>query len=509
LGGSVFGQALALAVTPDTLLAIVAAAAFGVFMGGVPGLTATLAIALIAPMTFFMEPMPAVAAMVAVTATAIFAGDIPGALMRTPGTPASAAYVEDTFAMTRRGHLRRALSLGLAASVVGGVIGVVALSAGAPLLARLAARFSSVEYFWLACLGLTSATLVAGDDRIRAAIALLIGLLVATVGIDVTSGHPRFTFGITALLGGVSFIPAMMGLFAAPALVRALAARDPAPPAPEGAGGRNGRGGTGPVWGRVFARPVALLRSGALGVGVGALPGAGADIAAWISYAVSRRFSRRPERYGKGSEEGLADATAANNAAMSGTWVPTLVFGIPGDSATAVVLGVLLLKGIEPGPTIFIHTPEVVYAIFMIFLMANLVLWPVGLAAIRAAGLLARAPRAQLAPLVLVMMAVGAYAVDNSMAGIVVLMAFGLLGWGLEAFRFPLAPVILGMVLGRVLEEKFLQTMMKSGGDPLIFVERPIAAGLAVATVAIWGVMAVRMVRPRTGRRAGAGPDAP
>ena len=365
--------ALPLVLAPDVLTTILAASLLGILIGSIPGLTAVMGVALLVPITFYMDPVPAIAAIASLAATAIFAGDIPGALMRIPGTPASAAYVDDAHAMTKAGRPERALGLSMGAACFGGVLGVLMLMLAAPLLARFATNFSSVEYFWLALLGLSCAAIVSRGSAIEGALSLLFGLFVASIGIDQVAGQPRFTFGSMELMGGVSFIPAMIGMFAVSEIVRG-AARPRAEINP-------------PTLGPVFAGLGAnlarrwrnLARGGLTGAMVGALPGAGADIAAWVSYAVAKRRSATPEAFG----EGIVEAGASNNAALSAAWVPTLVFGIPGDSITAVVIGVLYLKGLEPGPIIFIKTPELVYAIFLAFLLANLLLIPVGWRVIR------------------------------------------------------------------------------------------------------------------------------
>ncbi len=475
-------EAFGLVFQPYVLLVILGSAAFGMFVGAIPGLTATMATALLVPITFFMDPVPAIAAIVTATAMAIFAGDIPGALLRMPGTPASAAYVDDSYKMTRAGRSGEALGAALVFSSIGGIFGTIVLMTSSPVLADIALRFSSFEYFWLVVLGLSCAIFVSPGAASRGLIALLIGLFASTVGIDNPAGQPRYTFGSVELLAGVQFIPAMIGLFAVSEVLRAAVDRTRTPQTVMPA-----RGGIfGPQWTNLRRYPVQVLRGSAFGTAIGALPGAGADIAAWISYAISKRFSKQPEQFGHGHVEGLVEAGAANNGAVSGAWIPALVFGIPGDSITAIVIGVLYIKGINPGPTVFINDPQLIYAVFIVFLLANLIMLPLGWVAIKAAGTLLSVPRSVLMPIILMFCIVGSFAINNSVFGVGIMLVFGLLGFVMEENDIPIAPAILGLVLGPMLERNFITSMIKADGDPMAFFERPIAAGLGAFTLAVW-----------------------
>jgi len=331
------GQAAELVFQWDVLLTVFFAAMFGMFVGAVPGLTATMAIALLVPVTFFMDPIPAVGAMVTCAAMAIFAGDIPGTLLRIPGTPASAAYTHEAYAMTRKGEAEGALGANLLFSALGGLFGTAVLIVAAPYLAEVALRFSSVEYFWLALLGLTCAAFIGSGSPVKGMVSLLIGLFVATIGLNNPAAVPRFTFGNVELLAGVDFIAAMIGLFAVSEVLRSAAAGAANLPVLQTSIGNPLRG-----WGRLIKTYWRQqVRGNVVGVSVGALPGAGADLAAWVAYAISRRFSKTPEKFGTGHVEGIVEATSANNSAVGSAWVPALVFGIPGDTITAIVIGVL------------------------------------------------------------------------------------------------------------------------------------------------------------------------
>lgn len=486
------GTVLSLVFTLEVLSTIFLAAAYGLFVGAIPGLTATMSVALLVPITFFLDPVPAVAAIVTTSATAIFAGDISGALLRIPGTPASAAYVDDAYQLTRQGRSELALGTSLVTAVIGGIIGVLLLTVLAQQLARLAVKFSSVEYFWLGCLGLTACVAVSGASLARSALALLIGLLISTVGIDIATGHPRFTFGAMDLLDGVSFIPAMIGMFALSQVLRTVTTELDvrAEISRIGSLSRSMAATTARYWKNI-------LRSSAIGNVIGALPGAGADIAAWVCYALSKRFSKTPEKYGRGHDEGIADAGSANNAAVAGAWTPALVFGIPGDTVTAIAIGVMMLKGITPSPRVFQTDGDLIYAIFLAFVIANLIMLPLGMIAIRAARHILTMPKRTLMPIILIFCIIGAFAVDNSLFSVWVMLALGLLAWLMEENGIPIAPAILGIVLGKVIEKNFLITMIKSQGDPLFFFERPIAAVLGIVTVTLWLLLIVAAFRGR------------
>ncbi|MGF1475976.1 MAG: tripartite tricarboxylate transporter permease [Geminicoccaceae bacterium] len=468
----------------DVLTTILIASCYGLFVGSIPGLTATMAVALLVPITFFLAPVPAIAAIVTASAMAIFAGDIPGALLRIPGTPASAAYVDEAFELTKQGRSERALATSLVTSAIGGIIGVLLLTIFARQLAAVAVKFSSVEYFWLGCLGLTSAIAVSSASLVRGAIALLIGLFISTVGIDIATGHPRFTYGAMDLLDGVSFIPAMIGMFALSQVLRTVTTDLDTAATVERIGSltRDAASIVRRYW-------FNILRSASLGNVLGALPGAGADIAAWICYSLSKRFSKTPEKFGTGHEEGIADAGAANNAAVAGAWTPALVFGIPGDTVTAIAIGVLMLKGITPSPRVFETDGALVYAIFLSFVIANLLMLPLGLIAIRAARYVLSVPKRVLMPVILVFCIIGAFAVDNTLFSVWVMLVLGLLAYVMEDNGIPIAPAILGIVLGKVIEKNFLITMIKTQGDVLGFFDRPVAAVLGIITLSLWAYL--------------------
>lgn len=481
---------------PQLLLTILVCTLYGALIGALPGLSATMAVALLVPFTFYMDPVTAIAAIVATTSTGIFAGDISGALLRIPGTPASAAYVSDSATIAHEGRPRTILFVSLFSGVCGGIIGVIALSLATPMLARFATNFSSDEMFWLAALGLSCAVFVASAPPAKTFASLFIGLAIATVGIDVAVGMPRFTFGLYDLYDGVDFISAMIGFFALTELFRvALEGRDPAAAKPAPIKME-------PLWtavrnalGIMRARWGAVIRSSPLGVLIGVLPGAGSDVAAWIAYALARRFSKTPERFGHGHDEGIVAGGASNNAAVSGAWTPALVFGIPGDSVTAIAIGVLMMKGLTPGPDIFERSGEIVYTLFGAFLIANVFMILTGGIAILLASQLLRMPRSLLMPLILALSLIGGFAVMNTVFSIWIIIVLGIVGFLMILGGLPIAPAILGVVLGKTLEQNFMTSMIKAQGDFTKLFERDIAMVLGIATILIWGLCLLRAVQ--------------
>lgn len=494
---STFAEALRMVAAPDVLIAILASSVYGLVVGCLPGLSATMATALLVPVTFYLSPIAAVATIISASAMAIFSGDIPGTLLRIPGTPASAAYTDEAYAMTRKGMPELALGCCVWFSAIGGIAGTISLVAMAPLLAELAFSFSTFEYFWLAVMGLMCATLVARSSPVKAIASMLLGLLVSCIGMENPGGVPRFTFGLTDLLGGIEAVPALVGAFAVSEVMRALLVPEP----PKLARRRFGSIMAGQIeLTRIYWRQ--MMRGNVIGIIIGVLPGAGADMAAWVSYAMSKRFSKTPEKFGTGHPEGLVEAGASNNASLASGWVPSLLFGIPGDTITAIAIGVLYMKGLNPGPTLFTERASSMYALYIIFVIANIIMIPLGIAMIRATSFVMRAPRASIMPVVMLCAAVGAFATGNNLSAVLVVAAFGIIGYVMEANGYPVAALVLGIVMGTMVEQSFVTSLIKSDGSILPFFERPVSAILAAITFSalLWPVGAWLYRRVSDGR---------
>ena len=475
-------KAFSLVANVEVAVVMVLSSAFGIVFGAIPGLTAVMAVSLILPIAMFLDPVPALASIIAVSAMAIFAGDIPGTLLRIPGTPASGAYTDDSYKLTMQGHGSTVLGANVFFSAVGGLFGLGALMIAAPLLAEVALSFSTYEYFWLSCLGLTCATFMTSNNPLKGMVSLFLGLFLTTVGYDLITGTPRYTFGSTELLGGIHVIPVLIGLFAVSEVMRRVSSTTP--PAAVYRGEIRGiyKGIFG-VWRRHIPQ---FLRGNTVGVIVGALPGAGADIAAWLAYAISKKCSKTPEKYGTGHMEGIIEATSANNAALASAWIPAFVFGIPGDVTTAMVIGILYIKDLRPGPTAFIEHPETIYALFICFAIANLLMLVMGYFAIKGFRQILRVPPFVLLPVIIVFCIVGSFAVNNSLFGVGIMLFFGVLGYFMEENDFPISPMLLAIVLGNLMERNFIISMVKSSGDLFDFFSRPIAGTLGVVTILFW-----------------------
>jgi TctA family transporter len=384
--------------------------------------------------------------------------------------------------MAKKGQAETALGAGLVFSAIGGLFGTAVLILAAPALAEFALKFSSFEYFWLVLMGLTCAVFMTSDRPLKGFVSLMLGLLVACVGLGNPAGFPRFTFGSVELLGGIGMIPMMIGMFAISEIIRFAVDINPQLKIVDQPIGNVFKG----MWKLTKKYPMQILRGSALGTLVGALPGAGADIAAWMSYAVSKKMSKEPEKFGTGHVEGIVESGSANNSALAGAWIPALVFGIPGDSITAIVIGVLYMKNMNPGPSLFTNNPQNIYAVYLLFIIANLIMIPLGWWCIKVSKQILKVPRTILMPVIMLFCVVGSFAINNTAFDVTVMLIAGLVAYVIEDNGFPVAPAILGVVLGGMLEENFITSMIKSDGNLIAFVERPIAATLGGLTLAVW-----------------------
>jgi putative tricarboxylic transport membrane protein len=491
---------------PAVLLPWIIAMAFGVFVGATPGLTATMAVALIVPLSLHMDPNAGLAMIIGVSFTAIFAGDIPATYLRIPGTPASAAATLDGHEMAKKGKGEFALLLDLFCSSLGGLIGVGLLIGLAAPLARVALLFSDFEYFWLGVLGLAMSSFVSKGSTAKGAMAAMLGMLISTVGMDVVTGVPRYPLlestGSVELMRGFSFIPVMIGLFGIAEVLRNV--RQNVVGEEDSSTASTKPGSVVLAWLTIWRHRFLVLRSAVVGTFIGALPGAGADIAAWASYGLAKKTSTGAKAlgevpFGQGSVEGVIAPTSANNAAVAGAWIPALVFGVPGDAVTAIVLGAMLMYDITPGPQLFEGDSKQLETIFSIALITQFLLIPAGYLGIRAFGWLLKLPRRYILTAVVVFSVVGAYALNNSMFDVYVMLTFGFIGYFLESKKIPLAPLILGLILGDLVERKLRTGLISSGGDLTPMFTRPLCVTLiALLVVMFLGGRILDRFRPRS-----------
>ncbi|MGF1526648.1 MAG: tripartite tricarboxylate transporter permease [Candidatus Competibacterales bacterium] len=438
----------------NIFLALVGVAA-GTVIGAIPGLTATMAVAVLIPITFAMEPTAALILMGAIYTGAIYGGAYAAILLNTPGTPSAIATTFDGFPMAKRGDGDLAVTTACLASVIGGLVGALALLLLAPPLAEAALAFGPVEYFWLAIFGLSLIAALSEGDFLKGMIGACVGLLLAMVGISETSAEVRYTLGSTALLGGIEVVSALIGLYCIPVLMDLVAVPDRhLEPASRTRGFRLVE-----ATALLIKNGFNTLRSAVIGTLVGALPGAGGSIAGLVAYSEARRAARRPQDYGKGEPGGVIATEAANNATVGGGFIPTLVLGIPGTPPDAVILGALLVQGVRTGPALFSEGATVVYTFIFGLLLATLLMLPVGLLIGRFAyGAIVTAPKALLVPVVAFMTLIGAYSIRNSLSDVIIMIALGVVGWGASQRGFSVSPVVLGLILGRIAEQGFVQS---------------------------------------------------
>lgn len=466
----------------------------GIVVGALPGLTATMAVAVLAPFTFVMETLVGLPFLLGVYKGAIYAGSIPAILINTPGTAAAAATAADGNAMARSGRARLALEISLAASVIADLLATLVLIAVAAPLAAIAIGVGSAEFTLLYAIALTMVAAVSGDDMLKGLIATSIGVLIALVGLDPMSGAQRYTFDVPVLLGGISLIPLLIGMFAlSEILIRAeegLTRAGTAALRPEGRGPGLTRAGLGRLM-------PTILRSTGIGTALGSLPGLGAEISCWVAYGLARRASRTPDAFGRGAPEGVAAAEAGNNAVCPAALIPMTVFGIPGDTITAVLLGAFMAQGLTPGPLMFARDAETIYALFAFLIVSNLLLLAVGVFAIRYLQRIVLIPSALLYPAVAAFCFAGAFAVNNAAFDIVIMIAGGLAGYAMRKTGMPIPPLVIGLLLAPGLENSLRQTLTVSRGSLDIFVTRPGALALLAILCLLIALFAWRgLARP-------------
>lgn len=474
-------EGMALIATPVAILAILVGTFVGIIIGALPGLGSVVALTIVLPFTYSLGQAPSIALLLGVYAGSIYGGSLSAILINTPGTPASAATALDGFAMAREGRAGEALGWATIASVVGGLFSTLVLVLLAPQLARVALRFGPVEVFALIVLALTSIAAISRGSLIMGLLGGMIGLFLATVGSDPITGDIRFNFGWFPLTSGFNIIAVAIGLFAlSEVFVRAL----------EPSGRRfdvlSAGGMKLPSWRELKPRLRQFLKGSVIGTGIGVLPGTGAAAASFISYAEAKRTSSNRQRFGDGEPDGIIASETANNAVTGGALVPTLALGIPGDVVTAVMLTTLLIQGITPGVRLMVDNPEIVYAAFIAFFLINLILLPQGMLAARLFARILKVPEPLLVPAVVILSLIGAYGVRGNWFDLVVALGAGLFGLLLRLFGVPLAPLIIGMVLGSELELSLRQGLiLKDDNFWLFFTDHPIALALFGATALV------------------------
>lgn len=488
----IFLQAAAVALSPYAIASVGLGALVGLVFGSIPGLTFTVALALALPITFNMDAVPAMGLLLGTYIGGMTGGSVSAILLGIPGTPSAAATVLDGHPMTKRGDASIALGTAVIVSVFGGIFSLLVMIVSVDLVSRLAIGFGPAEIFALVLFGMSTICGLCGRSLIKGLISGVLGLMIMTIGIDAIDGVQRMTFGSINMLQGVNLLVAMIGLFAVPFIIEAFA------------DGRAGmQGGTRvanvraelPSLGLLMGRFWLMLRCSVIGTGIGAIPGTGGAIAAFLAYDHARRFSKKPQSFGKGNIDGVIAPETSNNAVTGGTLIPLLSLGIPGDPATAIVLAGLMIHGITPGPALFMNHADAVYGIYVAVLVAYLWVLCLQLVGIRLFVHVLKIPREMLAVAVLVLCAIGAYSIRNSAFDIYTMGVTGVLAYVLVAIRVPITPIILGMVLGPTLENEFRTAMMLSGGDLAIFYTSPTALVFFALALLVVGLQVVSEFR--------------
>mgnify|MGYP006289473823 CR=1 FL=1 len=466
-----------IAVQPFNFFVLLLGTALGILSGGIPGVSGTMAIALAIPVTYTMGPTAGMLLLVSLYASSVYAGSISGILFRTPGAPEGAAATLDGHMMAKKGLAGEALGWDIFSSVVGGIIGTIILALVAPQLAKVALEFGPPEYFALAVLGLSVVSSLGTRNELKALISVLIGLMIATVGIDKMTGFNRFTFDTTTLLGGIGFVPTIIGLFAvAEVLNRIKEKRE--------LGGIQAKARAKlPSFKAIRKLKWLYARSSIIGSFIGILPGVGATTASFVGLSEGVRWSKEPEKFGTGIPEGIAAPETANNSAASTAMIPMLTLGIPGSAATALMLGALLIHGLKPGPLLFLKQPQFIYSIFVAMFLANLLIIILAKIFIRYFSRIIEMPYNILGPGIIIFCVAGVFAVRNNFGDIWIMMGFAILGFFMEKFNYPLAPLILGVVLGPIVEKNLRQVMIISDGSPIGLVSTPLSAVLIILAV--------------------------
>lgn len=449
------------AVQPMNILVTIVGTVLGIIFGMLPGLSGTMGIAILLPITYSMNPVAALLLMVSIFCGSLYGGSISAILLSTPGTPAAAATIFDGYPMTKQGLASEALMEAAVSSFWGGVLSLVALFTMAPAIAKFSLKFGPIENFMIAIFGLTIIASIASKNMLKGLISGLVGLLMSCVGMDSFVGHARYTFGVAYLQTGIQLIVALIGLFSIPQVLSLVSSDNVAIVDKDMIRNLKPAKFTAKD---ICRYPVTYLRSSIIGTIVGIIPGAGGSIAAFLGYNEAKRASKTPELFGTGLREGVGASESANNAVSGGSLIPMLTLGIPGSTACAVMLGGMMVHGLLPGNDLFTVQANVIYPVMSGMFFSNLAFMIIGITCAKYFAYIARVPIYLLAPVIVVFCTVGAFAISNSMIDVYVMILFGVIGFFLTHFNFDVTPVVLGLILGTIAEGGLGRAIMISGG---------------------------------------------
>lgn len=477
-------QALATVFSFEGISAIVIGTIFGMIMGALPGLSATMGVAMLTPVTYAMSPMAGISMLAAVYTSAIYGGSITATLLHTPGTPASAATAIDGYELTKQGKGMKAVGIATISSMIGGTFSAIMLLLIAPPLAKVALSFAPPEYMLVALFGLTIIGSLAGDNMIKGLMSASVGLIISCIGIDKMSFVPRYTFGKIVLEGGIDLVPAMIGMFSISQVMmicedihrgRVTIMDDP----------KEALKGKILPTKEEFKRMIpVMLQSNIIGLLIGILPAAGGDIGSWVSYNSAKKTSKHPEEFGHGSIEGICASETANNAVTGGALIPLLTLGIPGSGTTAIMLGSLMIHGLQPGYDLFKTSGKITYGIMFAFLIANILMGVIGLLSAKGVARVATVPMSILCGIIIALGTVGAYSYAHRMFDVYMMLLFGLIGYFVRKIDMGVAPMMLGVILCPMVEANFRRCLVLCRGDLLgYFFGRPISVVLLIFLV--------------------------
>jgi len=470
-------QAIGLFFTFQNVLIVLAGVLIGAIVGAIPGMSTPMGVALVLPFTFTMEPVTGILLLLGVYKGGLYGGSITAILIKAPGTPAASCTVLDGYPLTQKGQARKALDMALYASCFADFVSNMSLILLAGILASLALKFGPPEFFTLILFSLTIIAGVSGDSLVKGIASASLGLMFAVIGLDTVYGTNRFLFGNWNLMGGLSFIPVLIGLFALPEIIRFFV--NGAADRVKSAAMRGGGAGLADFK-RCFK---SILRGSLIGVGLGAIPGIGGAPSAFLSYSEARRTSRNRDGFGKGELEGVAAAEAGNNGVAGATMIPLLALGVPGDVITAIILGAFMIHGLRPGPLLFVENISLIYALFIGIMLSSLYLFIVGKFTIRLISRIAEVPKRILYPIVLLLCLFGTFAINNNMFDVLVMLLMGCLGYVMMLCRFPAPPFLIAFILGPLLEDNFRQSLILSDGGIDILFRSPICILFWILTV--------------------------
>ena len=471
-----FGHSIASFMTLESIFFALASCLVGVIIGALPGLTATMGVALMTTLTIKLPSNQALLILICTYVGAIYGGSRSAILLNIPGTPASAASCLDGYALARQGHAGRAMGIATTGSVMGTLIGMFFLAWFTPLLGDLALKFGAYEFFWLAVFGVIISATLSGGDPLKGWISGITGLFIATIGQDGIHAYERFSFDNRDLAGGFALVPALVGAFGFAEVLVAMKERRPVPQI-------NPFDTVIPKVMDVLRYWKTILRSGVIGTFIGIVPGVGEDVAAWSSYAAAKRASKEKEKFGEGSIDGLMAAETGDNACVPGAIIPVLTLQVPGSAPAAVLMAAMLIHGVKPGPMIMIESPQFVYDVVAMMMIATIGIFIYGLVLTKLLVQVLRVPTTIIVPMLFVLCVVGTYALSSRLFDVWTMLLFGVLGYVLRKYQFPVAPLVLGIVLGDLMEKSLRRGLVLSDGDLLPFISRPISAVLFAAIV--------------------------